>query len=374
MLQNKLTTHAESISSQNKKLHELHESIDQSRLQAKNNKISAERYITLYRALALFTLALLIGTLYLLSKKYLPLLKKHKTLLKELDQRTEPHQNEINEVKQSTLLLLKDAKAIEQKIVTTTTKSDEKISHLQQDIETIHKAEQQSKDQVATNLDTLGKLLKKPLIQGLLEQEITTIRSLLEEGHLDFINSLKVKGLISEHHANWHDAIKYWDTVLLEKPQNNEALLHIGFANFKLAAMHRKKESYLNHAVNSYDQIMVSSPEYFEDAYGFDDQVVGPDHINTNSDELWLYQQVEKLIIKTDELRNYHAVLNIACEYSAAGNTEDARECLEQISLIYHAPNYQQLQNDKDLASIRDQDWFKKIIKEASEISLTEQR
>lgn len=374
MLQDKLTIHTKSISSQSEILQVLQESISQSHIQAKSREASADLHITLYRTLVLFTLALLISALYLFSKKYLPFLRKHKALLKELDQRTEPHQNEIDEVKQNTLLVLKDAKAIKQKITSAATESDERISHLEQDIENIHKAELLSKNQVSSNLATLDKLLKKPLLQGLSEQDITTIQSLLEEGHLDFINSLKVKGLISEHNSNWHDAIKYWDTILLEKPKNNEALLHIGFSYFKLATMYRKKESYLNSAESSYDQIMVSSPEYFEDTYGFDDQVVDPDHINTNPDELWLHQQVDSLIIKTDELRNYHAVLNIACEYSAVGNTEYARECLEQISSIYHASNYKQLQNDKDLESVRDQDWFKRIIKEASEISLAELR
>lgn len=365
-LKQQLTAQAETTALQARQIQQLHTAME-----TQLNKETADPFLNIFRIITLFTLSLLLFTLYTLTTKYLPLLDRYKALLQKQHRTLELHHHKIDDVTLKTLKAQKITATIEQSLSQTKINTGQDIEYLKNDVETLQKAQKLTKDQAAIAIEVLDKHLKSPLETGLSEQNLGTLHALLDEGHLDFTSSIKAKALIAEHDEQWSEAIHYWDTVLLEKPKNNEALLHIGFANYKLAANHRKDQSHLNKAVATYDKIMVSAPEYFEDAYGFDDQTVGPDEIETNADELWIYQQVEELIIKTDELKNYHSVLNVACEYSVGGKIEDARECLEQVSTVYHASNCKQLREDKDLDSVREHEWFKKIIKDACEISST---
>ncbi|HHL19756.1 MAG TPA: hypothetical protein ENJ33_08470 [Thiothrix sp.] len=330
-----------------------------------DNNIQEYTLVTTFRILAGFTLILLLSTLYILTQKYTPLFKTYKASIEQLKNQQKQHDVEIDKLKQQLQQAETTTKTMQQQITDTDTTTHNTTQQLQKHVQALRDAQQFTKDQVAIARDILQKHLKSPLEQGIPELDITTLKSLLNEGHLDFQDALKAKALIAEHQQKWPHALQLWDTLLLETGDNNEALLHIGYAHYKQAADNSKNQHHLDKAVSIYDRIMVSAPEYFEDAYGYDDQTVGPEAINTNSEELWIYQQLEELIIKTDELRNYQSILNIACKYAAEGQLEDARDCLEQVSSVYHAASCKQLQKDTDLDAIRKLDWFQDIIKEA---------
>lgn len=334
---------ADTAELQRKQIQQLHAATEK----ALNKEVPADPFLIVFRIITLFTLGLLAFTLITLVYRHLPSFEKHKISLREQGE-------DIEHLKHSVIQCQKN-----------TTITAQALAKTKADVIALKEAQQLSKDQAAIALEILEKQLRSPLSVGLTEQNRATIMSLLEEGHLSFDNALRAKALIAEHDEEWMNTIQYWETVLVEKPDNNEALLHIGFANYKLAADYRKDLTYLNKAVDTYHQIMSSAPEYFEDAYGFDSQSVEPEFPEGNADDFWIYQQVEDLIFKTDELKNYHAILNVACKYVAQGEIDDARDCLEQISSIYHAANCKQLQEDKDLDPIRDQDWFQDIVQNA---------
>lgn len=341
---------AETAELQRQQIQQLHTATEK----ALNKEAPVDPFLTVFRIITLFTLGLLAFTLYTLVYRYLPSFDNYKTLLREQQEITNKQQNVIDEQQRNMLQIHKN-----------TTITAQALAKTKAEVIGLKAAQQLSKDQAAIALEILEKQLRSPLEAGLSEQNRATIIELLDDGHLSFDNTLRAKALIAEHDEEWLDAIQFWETVLVEKPENNEALLHIGFANFKLAANHRKDQTYLNKAVDTYHHIMSSAPEYFEDAYGFDDQSVEPEEHVGNADDFWIFQQVEGLIFKTDELKNYHSILNIACQYSVDGQLDDARDCLEQVSPIYHASNCKQLQEDTDLDSVRDQEWFKKIVKDA---------
>lgn len=343
---------AETAELQRQQIQQLHAATEK----ALNKEAPSDPFLTVFRIITLFTLGLLAFTLYTLVYRYLPSFDKYKTLLREQQETTEKQQRKIDEQQRNMLQIHKNS-----------TITAQALARTKADVIALKEAQQLSKDQAAIALEILEKQLRSPLEAGLSEQNRATIIELLDDGHLNFENTLRAKALIAEHDEQWSDAIQFWETVLVEKPENNEALLHIGYANYKLAANHRKDQTYLNKAVDTYHRIMSSAPEYFEDAYGFDDQSVEPEEHQGNTEDFWIFQQVEGLIFKTDELKNYHSILNIACQYSADGQIDDARDCLEQVSPVFHASNYKQLQEDSDLDSVRSQEWFKKIMNDAAQ-------
>jgi tetratricopeptide (TPR) repeat protein len=353
-----LTEYATQTSQQLKQLQNITQDIIDSNVQE-------DVFVTTFRILAGFTLILLLSTLYILTQKYAPLFEKYKVSIKQLKNQQEQHDVKIEKLKQQLQHEKTTTKIIQQHITEADTTTHHTTQQLQEHVQALQDAQQFTKDQVAIARDILQKHLKSPLEQGIPELDVTTLKLLLNEGQLDFQDSLKAKALIAEHQQKWPHALQLWDTLLLETGDNNEALLHIGYSHYKQAADNSKNQHHLDKAVNIYDRIMISAPEYFEDAYGYDDQTVGPEAINTNSEELWIYQQLEELIIKTDELRNYQSILNIACKYAAEGQLEDARDCLEQVSPVYHAASCKQLQKDTDLDAVRKLDWFQDIIKSA---------
>lgn len=348
--QEQLALLADTAELQRQQIQKLHTATEK----ALNKEPPADPFLTVFRIITLFTLGLLAFTLYTLVYRYLPSFDKYKVLLREQQDASQKHQDSIDELKRNVLQTHKNTSITAQALAKT-----------KAEVLALKAAQQLSKDQAAIALEILEKQLRLPLEAGLSEQNRTTIKELIDDGHLSFENSLRAKALIAEHDEQWLNAMQYWETVLLEKPDNNEALLHIGFANYKLAANHRHDQTYLNQAVETYHRIMSAAPEYFEDAYGFDDQSVEPEEHQGNAEDFWIFQQVEGLIFKTDELKNYHSILNIACQYLANDQIDDARDCLEQISPIYHASNCKQLQQDTALDAVRDQQWFKKIVAEA---------
>lgn len=341
--QQQMASLAETAELQRQQIQLLHAAAEK----ALNKEPPVDPFLSVFRIITLFTLSLLVFTLYTLIYSYLPSLNKYKGLLRE-------QKNTLDDLKSNILNTQKN-----------TTITTQALAKTDAEVIALKEAQQLSKDQTAIALEILEKQLRLPLEAGLSEQNRATIVELLEDGHLNFENSLRAKALIAEHDEEWSDSLKYWETVLVERPENNEALLHIGFANYKLAANHRKDPTYLNKAVDTYHHIMSSAPEYFEDAYGFDDQSIEPEDHEGNAEDFWIFQQVEGLIFKTDELKNYHSILNIACQYAADGQIKNARDCLEQVSPIYHASNCKQLQEDPDLEAVRDQKWFKKIVENA---------
>jgi len=353
-----LTENATYTSQQLKQLHHITQDII-------NNNSQEDVFVTTFRILAAFTLILLLTALYILTQKYAPLFEKQKALIEQLKNQQQQHEIETDKLNQQLHSIEQKTKKTQQHIINTHTTTHNTTQQLQEQVQALQDAQQSTKNQVAIARDILQKHLQSPLEQGIPELDVTTLKSLLNEDHLDFQDALKAKALIAEHQQKWQHALQLWDTLLLETGDNNEALLHIGYAHYKQAAENSKEQHHLDKAVSIYDRIMVSAPEYFEDAYGYDDQTVGPEAINTHAEELWIYQQLEELIIKTDELRNYQSILNIACKYAAEGQIEDARDCLEQVSPIYHAASCKQLQKDTDLDTVRSLDWFQNIIKAA---------
>lgn len=205
------------------------------------------------------------------------------------------------------------------------------------------------------------------------EVELDSLKQLARSSALPFVDTLKAKALLARYQGEWSKAIGYWDTVLMDEDSGEEetqvsrhtALLNLTYAHYKLAENRSKDDADLKKAVNLSEQIMTEASHYFDDAYGYDSENFLPDDIELTTEEMGLYPQVGRLVNKLDELKNYQSIYNLACVYSKDGQIDDARDCLEQIAKVYTAPNIQQLQEDEDLASVRDMDWFKSIVDQA---------
>lgn len=213
-------------------------------------------------------------------------------------------------------------------------------------------------------------LLQQPVSYEASEADRLVLNTMLEEENLNFEETLQAKSLVAEYQAQWRLAIVYWETLLAENESNTLALLHVGYSNYKLAENHRKDDYYLTNSSNTYNKIMQLAPEYFEDINAYDDdENMGASELVNDPDNVVIYQQIEQLIMKVDELKNYHSIYNLACQYAKEGKKEEAKDWLEQIALDSNTLHCKHLHEDKDkdLASIRDLPWFQHLMQASCE-------
>lgn len=215
--------------------------------------------------------------------------------------------------------------------------------------------------------EQLEALLNHPVDYTLSSSEKDTLHTLIKENNLSFSSNLKARALEEEYSEAWQRAIDYWKTYIIDQGNDTEALLHIGYANYCLAISNSKDDYYINQAMNAFEKIMLAAPDYFDDMQGYDGEETLNEANNINEDgkEYNLYQQLETYLMKLDELRNYHSIYMLACNYANDGKVQDAQNCLEQIPPIFHAPHCKQLQKDSNLSVLRQFDWFNKLIDEA---------
>jgi len=211
-------------------------------------------------------------------------------------------------------------------------------------------------------------LLAKPVTYEPDDADGLLLNTLLEEDNLNFEETLQAKALASEYKAEWQLAIVYWETLLAENKNNLQALLHIAYGNYKLAEKYRKDDIYIEKASATYNQIMLLAPEYFEDIYAYDtDENMGASELVNDPDKVFIYQQIEQLVLKVDELKNYQSIYNLACQYAKEGNEQDARTWLEQITVDKESLHCKHLSEDEDLDSLRELPWFQRLLQEACE-------
>ncbi len=212
----------------------------------------------------------------------------------------------------------------------------------------------------------LQDLLAKPVTYEATDDDKLLINTLLKEDNLNFEEILQAKSLAAEYKGEWQLAIVYWETLLAENKNNTLALLHIAYGNYKLAENNHNDDIYLEKASATYHQIMLLAPEYFEDIYAYDDdENMGASELVNDPDKIFIYQQIEQLVLKVDELKNYQSIYNLACQYAKEGNVSDAKTWLEQATLNSSSMHCKHLQEDKDLDSLRELPWFQRLIYEA---------
>jgi len=211
-------------------------------------------------------------------------------------------------------------------------------------------------------------LLANPVTYEATDADGLLINTLIEEDNLNFEEILQAKSLGAEYKGQWLLAIVYWETLLAENKNNTLALLHIAYGNYKLAERHRKDEIYLEKASATYHQIMQLAPEYFEDIYAYDsDENMGASELVNDPDKVFIYQQIEQLVLKVDELKNYQSIYDLACQYAKEGSVQDAQTWLEQIAVDSGSLHCQHLLEDKDLDALRELPWFQRLLREACE-------
>lgn len=118
---------------------------------------------------------------------------------KQLAEKQQQHESELNKLTQQAQLAIAKTQKIQQHLADTQITNTKHTQQLQQQVQTLQDAQQFTKDQVAIAHDILQKHLESPLEQGIPELDITTLKSLLHEGHLNFQDALKTKALIAEH-------------------------------------------------------------------------------------------------------------------------------------------------------------------------------
>ncbi len=351
-LQNILQQQAESKTQNDQKIQQL-----QQQLVSLQEKIPAKKDNNLLywlSALSPFAFALSLLSLFLLLRKQQPKTEQLRSRIKQteadinkLSGQTAQQHHEIDSLKVTHNELFKGF--------------SEKLNKLDYN----RKQSYERRQAVEKELQTL---LHFPITYEATEADRLVVNTMLEEGNLNFEETLQAKSLFAEYQDQWQLAIIYWETLLAENKDNTLALLHIAYGNYKLAEKNRKDEDYLRKATDTYSDIMRSAPEYFEDINAYDDdENMGASELVNDPDKVLIYQQIEKLVMQVDELKNYYSIYNLACQYAKEGDRESAKDWLEQISANAHALHCKHLQEEQDLETVRALPWFKDLIDEACE-------
>lgn len=352
VLQNILQQQAESKVQNDQKIQQLQRQLIS--LQEKKPVKEDNNLLYWLSALSAFAFALSLLSLFLLLKKQQPkteLLRSHikqtEADINKLSGQTAQQHHEIDALKVTHNELFKGF--------------SEKLNKLDYD----RKQSYERRQAVEKELQTL---LHFPITHEATEADRLVVNTMLEEGNLNFEETLQAKSLFAEYQNQWQLAIVYWETLLAENKDNTLALLHVAYGNYKLAEKNRKDEYYLIKATDTYSDIMRSAPEYFEDINAYDDdENMGASELVNNPDKVLIYQQIEKLVMQVDELKNYYSIYNLACQYAKEGDRESAKDWLEQISANAHTLHCKHLQEEQDLETIRALPWFKDLIDEACE-------
>jgi tetratricopeptide (TPR) repeat protein len=78
-------------------------------------------------------------------------------------------------------------------------------------------------------------------------------------------------------------------------------------------------------------------------------------------DNKLLLQQAETVFLKSEEIKKGHSAYNLACIYALLGDEEKCRQWLKLAESNDSLTSYKTATEDEDLASVRDNDWFKKL-------------
>lgn len=328
---------------------------------SENQKLSEQATLFMWITAVLAAILLgLIGSILAFHKKY----KTSLRFLQESTSRTDGNKqfqtNQIANIQKSIGEQRDNLRTLKQQTKESSSQTRKEIEQLKQTF----KAFQQLSSDADKQLETL---LNKPVDGTLTPEEKEELRTLIIDNNLSFSGNLKARALLEETTKAWQRSINFWETLLTEQGNDTEALLHIGYANYRLAVENSRDDYYIKESMQAFEKIMLSAPEYFDDMQGYD----GEETLNVansfddDSKEFRLFQQLETFIMRLDELRNYQSIYMLACDYATDGNIQDAQNCLEQIPSVFHAPHCKQLKKDENLSVLRQFDWFNKLIDEA---------
>ena len=351
-LQDILQQQADSKTQNDQKIEQLQQQL--ASLQQKKPATKDNNLLYLLSALSAFAFALSLLSLFLL-------LRKHQPKTEQLRVRIRQTEADINKLSGQTAQQYHEVDSLK---VT----HNELFKGFNQKLNKLDYNRQQSYERRQAIEKELQILLHFPITHKATEADRLVLSTMLEEGNLNFEETLQAKSLFAEYQDQWQLAIVYWETLLAENKDNTLALLHVAYGNYKLAEQNRQDEHYLIKATDTYGRIMRSAPEYFEDINAYDDdENMGASELVNDPDKVRIYQQIEKLVMQVDELKNYYSIYNLACQYAKDGDTESAQDWLEQISADTHVLHCKHLQQEQDLETIRGLSWFKDLIEEACE-------
>jgi hypothetical protein len=350
-LQDILQQQAESKTQNDQKIEQLQQqltSLEQNESEKKGS------FLYLLSAFSALALGLSLLSLFWLLKKYQPKIEKLRARVREaeadinkLSGQTAQQHHEADSLKVTHNALFKGV--------------NQKLTKLDYN----RKQSYERRQAVEKELQTL---LHFPITYQSSEADRLVLSTMLEEENLNFEETLQAKSLFAEYQDQWQLAVVYWETLLAENKDNTLALLHVAYGHYKLAEQNRKDEFYLTKATDTYSHIMRAAPEYFEDINGYDDdEKLGASELVNDPDKVLIYQQIEKLVLQVDALKNYYSIYNLACQYAKEGDIESAQDWLEQISANMHTQHCKHLQEEQDLETIRRLPWFQDLIEEACE-------
>jgi hypothetical protein len=152
--------------------------------------------------------------------------------------------------------------------------------------------------------------------------------------------------------------------ALAIKPDMHEALTNWGTALSDQAKVKSRAEAGALFAAagEKYAAALAIKPEYHEALSNWGSLYVSWSAAKTADEAEWMLQQAEAKLLKAEEIKEGSGSYNLACVAARRGDAASCREWLERSKENGRLPDSKHLLADPDLASVRDQQWFRTFL------------
>ena len=201
---------------------------------------------------------------------------------------------------------------------------------------------------------------------------------LFEQACQKFEQAIKLKSDMHEAYFNWGYTLVDWgelkhNTKLLEeacrkyeeaikfKPDYDRAFANWGFALTKLAAL-TGSEKLFEEALTKYAKAIEIKPDAPIPYAGWSSVLLYRARPKIGSPEYEsLLTQAEEKCLKAESLKKGSGAYNLACVYALRGDKEGCKKWLLTGQEAGTLVTREHAMKDSDLASVRDEDWFKNL-------------
>jgi tetratricopeptide (TPR) repeat protein/NAD-dependent SIR2 family protein deacetylase len=162
-------------------------------------------------------------------------------------------------------------------------------------------------------------------------------------------------------------AVEKYKAALAIKPDYHYALNGWGIALRNQAENKQGDEAsrLFELAVEKYKAALAIKPDFYEALNGWGIALSDQAKNKQGNEAGKLFAQASEKFLQVESMAPGHSAYNLACLNALMGNETGCREWLEKSSKHGKLPTIQHILADSDLDSVRELDWFKKLISEA---------
>jgi tetratricopeptide (TPR) repeat protein len=165
-------------------------------------------------------------------------------------------------------------------------------------------------------------------------------KKLIEQAIEKFVEALDIK-------PDYHHALNNWGAALSDQA--------------KVKPMEQADQLY-KQAIEKYRQVLNIKPDHYEALNNWGIALMYLSDNKTDKQAKKLLQEARKKCLQANEILPGFGAYNLACISALLGETEEAEKWLEESWETGYLPSIDYIKKDKDLTSLKKEEWFKQFL------------